>query len=256
LTTSKDAFDESQYLEANPDVADAVARGDIASGWAHYESHGRDEGRDLRIDPQRVLHLPPGARHYRAYIGSPRAYDTLAAYQFNLLTSLGLREDHRLLDIGCGSLRAGKLFIPYLLPGNYAGVEPERWLIDAGIEHELGASILDVKHPQFCTDRQCSYDHFGLRFDFAIAQSVYTHSPLTWLRHSIKSVARVLAPGGLLAANFDPGESDYDGDVWAYPEICRYQPATVRGLVEQAGLVYRELAPHLDRIWFVAQAPD
>ncbi|HWL03708.1 MAG TPA: glycosyltransferase [Xanthobacteraceae bacterium] len=44
-------FDESGYLAANPDVASAVARGDIASGHAHWAAFGQSEGR--------ALHLPP-----------------------------------------------------------------------------------------------------------------------------------------------------------------------------------------------------
>src|SRR5438128_572554 len=51
-------------------------------------------------------------------------HDLAAAFQFNLLTRLGLREEDYLLDIGCGALRAGRLFITYLLPGRYFGVEP------------------------------------------------------------------------------------------------------------------------------------
>ena len=45
--------------------------------------------------------------HYKAYVGPPSVYDLVGAMQFNLLTSFGLRDFHKLLDIGCGSLRAG-----------------------------------------------------------------------------------------------------------------------------------------------------
>lgn len=39
------AFDEHAYLDANPDVAAAVAAGQFASGYEHYERAGRAEGR-------------------------------------------------------------------------------------------------------------------------------------------------------------------------------------------------------------------
>ena len=51
------------------------------------------------------LNLPTGSHHHRAFVGPPEKYDIVSAMQFNLLTFLGLREDHYLLDIGCGSLR-------------------------------------------------------------------------------------------------------------------------------------------------------
>ena len=53
--------------------------------------------------------LQLGDHHYRAFVDFPGRYDVgAAAMQFSLLTALGLREDHSLLDIGCGSLRAGR----------------------------------------------------------------------------------------------------------------------------------------------------
>ena len=42
------AFDERWYLRCNPDVLHAVRRGQMESGWAHYQRHGRYEGRRLR----------------------------------------------------------------------------------------------------------------------------------------------------------------------------------------------------------------
>ena len=41
-----------------------------------------------------------GSAHYRGFVGAPERYDILGALQFKLLTTLGLREYHSLLDIG------------------------------------------------------------------------------------------------------------------------------------------------------------
>jgi GT2 family glycosyltransferase len=45
-------FDERAYLEENPDVAEAIARGDVPSGYAHYLTYGQHEGRLPGIPPQ------------------------------------------------------------------------------------------------------------------------------------------------------------------------------------------------------------
>ena len=45
------SFDERAYLFANPDVAAAVRRGEIASGEEHYRHFGRAEERPLRLMP-------------------------------------------------------------------------------------------------------------------------------------------------------------------------------------------------------------
>ena len=44
--SSRDLFDEEFYLNANPDVAEAVASGEIRSAFRHFERFGQFEGRD------------------------------------------------------------------------------------------------------------------------------------------------------------------------------------------------------------------
>lgn len=45
-----DDFTELSYLDANPDVEDAVRRGDLSSGFEHWMRTGREEGRPLRTE--------------------------------------------------------------------------------------------------------------------------------------------------------------------------------------------------------------
>lgn len=44
-----DLFDETYYLGTNPDVANAVATGTLASGFQHFLSNGQFEGRDPSV---------------------------------------------------------------------------------------------------------------------------------------------------------------------------------------------------------------
>src|SRR5258707_14801164 len=91
------------------------------------------------------LGLKPGDPQYRAYVGPPEDYDLIAAMTFNLLTTGGLRQHHSLLDIGCGSLRIGRLLFPYLNRGKYFGAEPNDGLVDEGIKRGLGQSLVGIK---------------------------------------------------------------------------------------------------------------
>lgn len=46
MLDAKSLFDESYYDTANPDVASAIAKGQITSGWQHFQLFGDKEGRN------------------------------------------------------------------------------------------------------------------------------------------------------------------------------------------------------------------
>jgi hypothetical protein len=164
--------------------------------------------------------LPPGAHHYRAFVGRPDAYDLLAAHQFNLLTRLGLRKHHSLLDIGCGSLRAGRL--PYLLPGNYYGIEPEQWLVKEGIAKELGEDALAIKKPTFIYESNFDLKAFGKTFDYILAQSIFTHASISRIEQCTKAARAAMNENSIFVANFLEGEIDDNRAEWAYPHCVTH----------------------------------
>lgn len=84
----------------------------------------------MTIDKSNSQYPETGSKDYRAFVDSYTFYDIVGAEQFNLLTTKNLKADHKLLDIGCGSLRGGKLFIPYLKMGQCCAIEQEKWLLD------------------------------------------------------------------------------------------------------------------------------
>jgi hypothetical protein len=183
-----------------------------------------------------------GCKTYRAYGGQPERYDILFVLQFRILTDLGLREFHNVLDLGCGCLRVGRLLIPFLLDNRYVRVEPESWLVDSGIKYELGETIRSIKHPQFCFDGEYSLVHFGRAFDYVMIQSVFSHAPLDWIERCAVRLSKVLAePAGLVVANYLEGPSDCDGSEWLYPGCRTYQRNTLEGLFAAAGLGWREI---------------
>jgi SAM-dependent methyltransferase len=188
--------------------------------------------------------LRPGDRDYRAWVGPPGNYDLLSALQFSLLIELGLRESHYLLDIGCGSLRAGRLFIPYLLPGRYHGLEPEKWVLEAGIDAELGRDILRIKQPVFQHNSDFNLSVFNRKFDYLLAQSVFTHAAGWQIRRCLDEAARVLSSNGIFAATFLAGEHDHEGDSWVYPGVTYFTSEFMQQAAREAGLTMRYLEWH------------
>jgi len=191
------------------------------------------------LEQQLGLDLQAGDHHYRAFVGPPAKYDLVSAMQFNLLTFLGLREFHYLLDLGCGSLRAGRLLIPYLLPEHYLGIEPEQWLVDEGIKNELGQEIIEIKKPQFLFRSDFKAGLFNQEIDFAIAQSVFSHAGAGQIKICLQEVSTCLAAQGILAATFIRGNKDYTGGEWVYPGCVQYTAQGMKSLAGEAGLGFR-----------------
>lgn len=194
--------------------------------------------------------------YYKTFIGPGDKYDQFAAMQFNLLTHLGLREGHALLDVGCGSLRAGRLFIPYLLPGKYHGLEPVKWLIDEGISHQIGEDMVRIKKPVFSHDENFNLTVFQKRFDYIIAQSVFSHATKEQIQRCMHEARKVMMPTTIFAATFAEGAEDYAGDKWSL--WATYTMKTMTRLIEDAGLICRPFDwPHPDlQRWVLIVTPD
>jgi SAM-dependent methyltransferase len=201
--------------------------------------------------------LKPGDPHYRAYVGPPEDYDLIAAMTFNLLTTLGLRQHHSLLDVGCGSLRIGRLLIPYLNRGKYFGIEPAEWLVAEGIKQELGETVVQTKRPTFFfTDSPETVVRAKVSFDFALAQSIFSHCGLDLIRGWLSAVSRALAEDGVLIATFLPSDEDSPRTGWVYPDCVNYRPTTLERAAEEANLRFEILDwKHPRQTWALFAAP-
>jgi SAM-dependent methyltransferase len=203
------------------------------------------------------LGLKPGDPQYRAYVGPPEDYDLVAAMAFNLLTTLGLRQHHSLLDVGCGSLRIGRLLIPYLNRGKYFGVEPNEWLVDEGIGRELGETLVQIKRPTFFfSDSPDTIAQANIAFDFALAQSIFSHCGLDLIGGWLSAISRSLAQNGVLVATFLIGQEDSARTGWIYPDCVNYRPATLERLATDVNLRFEILDwKHPRQTWALFAAP-
>src|SRR5439155_10278056 len=97
--------------------------------------------------------------------------------QFDYLVSHGLKPGMRMLEIGCGNLRAGRLFIEHLDAGDYYGIDispdillpAQRTLAEAGLQHKL-------PHLTLVQDLKLEFLPAGY-FDVVHSHSGFSHSP-------------------------------------------------------------------------------
>ena len=115
---------------------------------------------------------------HRDYVGG--LWDEIGLLQFEFLKSRGLKPHHVLVDIACGSLRAGVHFIPCLDRGNYLGLDREGWLVRRGIKRELSSGI--------------DFEALQKRPDFALVQSLFTHLNSEDIRRCLTRLRQVVDP--------------------------------------------------------------
>ncbi|MGW3244077.1 class I SAM-dependent methyltransferase [Streptomyces sp. NPDC001070] len=179
-------------------------------------AYARRAARDLRLAHRHRDHVA----YYRAVMASDTARDPEAAVgsrsherwlalgemQFDYLREHGLTPRHRLLDIGCGNLRAGWRLIEYLDTGHYYGIDispdiliaAKRTLTTQGLQHKL---------PHLTLTQDLTFDFLPDRhFDVVHAHSVFSHSPLEVIDECLAHVGRILAPGGWFDFTFDRTE--------------------------------------------------
>lgn len=137
---------------------------------------------------------------HRRFVGGN--YDSHGATQLRFLTEHGLRPEHCFLDVGCGSLRAGRHLVDYLQPGHYYGIDANVDLIQAGYDIEMSEEQRNRLPAGNLRANDRFNGDFGIQFDMAIAQSVFSHVSLNHVRLCLFRMATVIKPGGKFYATF------------------------------------------------------
>jgi ubiquinone/menaquinone biosynthesis C-methylase UbiE len=172
-------------------------------------------------------------------------WEEIGRLQFEFLRARGLKPNHRLLDIGCGSLRGGIHAIRYLEAGNYYGLDINPSLIVAG-RHEIKLADLTQKNPHLAVSDRFELGLFREKFDYLLALSVFTHLFANHIIRCLAEVREVLAPEGRFFATFflaphsvhlapvvhQPGgvKTEYDRDPF------HYSPDEIRAMAKLANL--------------------
>jgi hypothetical protein len=142
--------------------------------------------------------------------------------------------------------------------GKYFGVEPNNWLVEAGMEHELGKDVVEIKRPTFFfSGLPETVVQAKVSFNFALAQSIFSHCGLDLIKGWLSAISRSLAPDGALVATFLVGEEDSARTGWIYPECVNYQPATLKKAAAEVDLRFEILDwRHPRQTWALFAAPQ
>ena len=140
-------------------------------------------------------------------------------FQIEFLKTRGLRPEHMMLDLGCGTLRGGIAFIGYLKEGNYCGIEVRENVL-AEARKELVEHDLEGKKPLLLTPQDAASALNDVSFDYIWAFSVLIHMSDDILRSNLEFVSRHLANQGTFYANVNIG-TEIDKKWQGFPVVTR-----------------------------------
>jgi cyclopropane fatty-acyl-phospholipid synthase-like methyltransferase len=128
------------------------------------------------------------------------------------LEKMGLKPEHKLLDLGAGSLRSGLAVVPYLISNNYYAVDINRYLLEDGYKYEIIANNLDDKLPlnNIKITDDFNAEDFDVKFDYVWSFSLWTHLDLNNCDKCLKELSKVLKPGSIyLTTCFVVSDNEY-----------------------------------------------
>jgi cyclopropane fatty-acyl-phospholipid synthase-like methyltransferase len=148
-------------------------------------------------------------------------WEEIGELQFEFLISKNLRPHHKMLDIGCGTLRGGRHFIKYLHPGNYYGIDISRKAISSA-EQLIQREGLTDRRPQLVVSENGNLtfvEFCGQRFDYILAQSVFTHLKREHIEECFEHIASVMQGGSAFYFTYNRGETYEQTDLkdFRYP---------------------------------------
>lgn len=165
------------------------------------------------------------------YCGDPASHVTRGVEIRSFLVEEGLRPHHRVLDIGCGALSQGGTLMTYLDPGNYVGLEPNGWLVEAALNEF--PFYLD-RNPMFSYRTDFDASEYG-PFDYVISHSVMSHMAHWQMEQALLKVRDACNDGAVWLSSLRVDQYDLFAQEWVYPGVSYFRLQTVQTLGFHAG---------------------
>jgi SAM-dependent methyltransferase len=150
------------------------------------------------------------------FLGGPkRDFERVGRLGFEVLLAERLLPSSRVLDVGCGALRLGYWLMRFLDPGCYFGIEPQREMLDVGLQRLVEPDVVARAQARFASNDDFDFSVFGARFDFVIARSIWTHASKRQVAAMLASFAATSQPRGVFLASYYPASAAFKlGQRW------------------------------------------
>lgn len=157
--------------------------------------------------------------------------------QLELLLREGLQEKDYVLEIGFGALMSSIPIMSFLETGHYAGIDPNKWLMEASLQIPENQAIVSEKQPVFLHNYDFDGSSLGTTFDYIFAHSVMSHAADWQLSLFLENCAKVLKREGKVVFSLRLTEmNEFGGEgadretqakEWQYPGCSFFDKETV-----------------------------
>jgi|TARA_B110000116_G_scaffold61012_1_gene52186 SAM-dependent methyltransferase len=200
--------------------------------------------------------------------GPPDLFDIAGDCQLGILKHFGMSSESKVLDIGCGCLRGGRKVIPELNSGCYFGIEPNKEMLEAGLEVCIDSSVVSEKMPSFDNNADFNFGIFESKFDFVMARSIWTHASKNNIAKMLDEFIEWREPGAKFVTSYHrariPILGEYHGTSWVGKShesdeggVVRHSLRRIKGLCAERGLTVREFVDERfdfgTQIWLIVE---
>lgn len=172
---------------------------------------------------------------YQAAVGAGDNWDAHGGLQRDFLVSQGLKPEHRLLDIGCGTGRLARKVAPYLEVGHYFGVDISEAAVIAACDVSVSEGWGERK-PTFWIG-EIPDSPPAPKFDFLWSFSVFIHLPQDIMEAVMRRAAAVMHPGSRFFWAYVPEPKAWRSGVKQF----RHTLADYQRAATQAGLTFADV---------------
>lgn len=173
-------------------------------------------------------------------------WELLGNLQKSFLIEEGLKPHNSLLDFGCGTLRAGRLLIPYLDKGNYTGIDISDGVIEEAKRMVEADTNLKNKNPIIIYNHDMDFefkDLNGMKYDFIIAQSVVTHLLDEHVQEIFNNLNRVMSDNSVFYFTAFINDNIIKMNVRNYKDV-EYTTSFLRDTAEKNGYDIKECSKY------------
>jgi SAM-dependent methyltransferase len=157
--------------------------------------------------------------------------------QLELLLLEGLQENDYVLEIGFGALMSAIPIMSFLETGHYAGIDPNKWLMEASLQIPENQSVVFERQPVFLLRADFDGTSFGRTFDYIYAHSIMSHAAHWQLPLFLENCAKVLREGGKVLFSLrlteineygnEGADQETHANEWQYPGVSFFHKETV-----------------------------